>query len=634
MRSVKSTGRADGDSVPPVSSKNNRIIATWLTDRDLLIVGASRVPDGPVPLPSLPRIGVAVTSKQQRRGMLRHPPHLRALKGKAVDYGVEIRHESYRVHLEPRYNRRGGVIGVRGTLSLTGDNRVGDHRYKDDPDQDDLPRLTTITRRRHRNSVRAAIRSLELAKSMADVARANAEIRKERATLAQHKAQEAQVRAEQEERRARFLLEAGAVLDASFDQHQTLTSLGRLITLRVADWTTLHLVEDNRLKRVAAGHRDETMLPLLEEVFPLDEVFGPLLAGFHTTGGKPRPELLATVTPEDTFALFRPESRRRRFGELSVQSMIRTPILSHGRLAGLLMIGSVDPGLLYDPHDLQMARDLAARIARARESALLYQEAQREIAMRKEIESRMRVLNAELERRVMDRTRLLEEATREANSFAYTVAHDLRAPLRAITGFCQALNEDYSGALDAMGQDYVQRIVTGARRMDDLIRDLLDYARINRAEIQRTFVELDQVVDDALHQMAADLRDRQATVQVDKPLGRALAHGPVLVQVLVNLISNAAKFIPPGVRPVVQIRREARGNQVRLLIQDNGIGIAAEHHERIFGIFERLNRAEDYPGTGIGLAIVRRAMERLGGTVGVESQPNSGATFWVELPSD
>jgi signal transduction histidine kinase len=245
----------------------------------------------------------------------------------------------------------------------------------------------------------------------------------------------------------------------------------------------------------------------------------------------------------------------------------------------------------------------------------------------------MRTLNGELERRVMDRTRLLEEATREANSFAYTVAHDLRAPLRAITGFCQALKEDYGGALDEMGKDYVHRIVTGARKMDDLIRDLLDYARINRAEFQRTFVDLDQVFDDALHQMGGDLRERQAEVVVEKPLGRALAHGPVLVQVVVNLISNAVKFVAPGVRPVVKVHGQARKNLVRLLIQDNGIGIAAEHHERIFGIFERLNRSEEYPGTGIGLAIVRRAMERLGGSVGVESQPDGGSIFWLELPS-
>src|SRR6185436_17917514 len=243
---------------------------------------------------------------------------------------------------------------------------------------------------------------------------------------------------------------------------------------------------------------------------------------------------------------------------MSVQSLIRTPIKSHGRIIGLLMLGSDDPGRLFDLRDLGMARDLATRISLARESSLLYEEAQREIAMRKDIESRMRILNTELEQRVSERTRLLEEATREANSFAYTVAHDLRAPLRAITGFCQALKEDYSSAVDAVGLDYIERIVLGARKMDALLRDLLDYARINRAEIKRTFVDLDPLLDEVLGLMAAELRERGAEVQVGKPLGRVFAHGPVLSQVLTNLISNAAKFVAPGSRPVVQIRTQVR----------------------------------------------------------------------------
>jgi signal transduction histidine kinase len=244
----------------------------------------------------------------------------------------------------------------------------------------------------------------------------------------------------------------------------------------------------------------------------------------------------------------------------------------------------------------------------------------------------MRVLNVELEQRVLDRTSLLEEATREANSFAYTVAHDLRAPLRAITGFCQALKEDYAGKIDATGQDYLDRIVSGSRRMDDLIRDLLDYARVNRAEIRRTAVDLDEVLDAVMEPMSADLQRVQAVVERTRPLGRVMAHGPMLHQVLTNLLSNAVKFVAKGVTPRVAIFSELAAERVRMSFRDNGIGIAPQHQDRIFGIFERLNRSEDYPGTGIGLAIVRRAVERLGGSVGMESTPGAGSTFWIELP--
>jgi signal transduction histidine kinase len=321
------------------------------------------------------------------------------------------------------------------------------------------------------------------------------------------------------------------------------------------------------------------------------------------------------------------------FRELSVQSVVLMPLRSHGRAAGLLLIGSDDPGRLFDLRDLQMVHSLGYRISLARESASLYEDAQKEIAMRKEAEARMRAFNAELERRVLERTSLLEEATREANSFAYTVAHDLRAPLRAITGFCQALKEDYSAGIDAVGQDYLDRIVAGSRRMDDLIRDLLDYARVNRAEIRLAAVDLDEVLDAVMETMSAELQDRKAALERARPLGRVLAHEPMLHQVITNLLSNALKFTAAGVAPNVEIRSEIWGGRVRLSFKDNGIGIASEHQDRIFGIFERLNRSEDYPGTGIGLAIVRRAVERLGGSVGVQSKPGEGSTFWIELPT-
>jgi signal transduction histidine kinase len=168
--------------------------------------------------------------------------------------------------------------------------------------------------------------------------------------------------------------------------------------------------------------------------------------------------------------------------------------------------------------------------------------------------------------------------------------------------------------------------------MDDLIRDLLDYARVNRAEIKQSEVDLDAVLDTVMESMSGDLRERKAVVERTRPLGTVMAHEPMLNQVITNLLSNAVKFVPREAIPKVAISSASRNGRVRLSFKDNGIGIAPEHHDRIFGIFERLNRSEDYPGTGIGLAIVRRAVERLGGSVGVESKPEEGSTFWVELP--
>jgi len=225
----------------------------------------------------------------------------------------------------------------------------------------------------------------------------------------------------------------------------------------------------------------------------------------------------------------------------------------------------------------------------------------------------------------------LEDVRRELDGFAYTVAHDLRSPLRAMTGFSEALLEECSGMLDTTGLDYARRIFDSAKRMDSLIQDLLAYSRLSRGEIVLQPVELDVLLRDILHQMSPELLERRAAVRLEEPLPLVNAHPVLLTQILTNLLSNAIKFMVPGVDPQVRVRAEKSPDGVRLWVEDNGIGIAAEHHERIFRVFERLHLQERYPGTGIGLAIVRRAAERMHAQTGVESEPGKGSRFWISL---
>jgi signal transduction histidine kinase len=236
-----------------------------------------------------------------------------------------------------------------------------------------------------------------------------------------------------------------------------------------------------------------------------------------------------------------------------------------------------------------------------------------------------------LEDQVRERTSALEERNDELEAFGYSISHDLRAPLRAMQGFSQALLEDCGDRLDAMGREYAERIVAGSKRMDELIRDLLAYSRVSRAELQLVRVPLTPVAHSALAELSGALRARNASVHVAEPLPVVLGHPATLSQVLTNLLGNGLKFVPPGRTPELRVSAEQRNGLVRVWVEDNGIGIAPEHQLRIFRVFERLHSTDDYPGTGIGLAIVRKAVERMGGQVGVESNLGHGSRFWVEL---
>jgi len=242
-----------------------------------------------------------------------------------------------------------------------------------------------------------------------------------------------------------------------------------------------------------------------------------------------------------------------------------------------------------------------------------------------------REAQAQLEKLVQERTHELTETNEQLETLVYSIAHDLRAPLRSMQAFSRILLDEYAAGLDEEAQDYAKRIVRAAETMDALVLDLLAYGKAARSDITLQSVDLEKAWQTALAQFEQEIAERKAVIITEHPLPSVHANAANLSQVLANLLGNALKFVSQDTTPLIKFGATETGGRVRLTLEDNGIGVAPEYHEKIFRVFERLNKTER-EGTGIGLAIVRKGVDRMGGKVGVISgKPLVGSIFWVEL---
>jgi PAS domain S-box-containing protein len=253
-----------------------------------------------------------------------------------------------------------------------------------------------------------------------------------------------------------------------------------------------------------------------------------------------------------------------------------------------------------------------------------------DITAQKEIEKQLEDERSNLEQRVAERTAQLQTTISELEAFSYSLSHDMRAPLRAMEGYTQLLRNMLGEKLGPKELDFFGRIMASAERLDSLIQDVLHYSRVARAPLELREVDLEKIVDQVITD-STTLQPPEADIRIQKPLLRVLGHEAFLTQCISNLLSNAVKFVAPGRKPKVSVYTRTYGKDVRLFIEDNGIGIPAENQKQIFGIFQRLHSITTYPGTGIGLAIVQKAVQRMGGSVGVDSAVGKGSKFWLQL---
>jgi PAS domain S-box-containing protein len=253
-----------------------------------------------------------------------------------------------------------------------------------------------------------------------------------------------------------------------------------------------------------------------------------------------------------------------------------------------------------------------------------------DITEQKRAQEELKAAYIQLEQRVRERTAELESTITELKSISYTLSHDMRAPLRAMHGYSELIQEMWGEHLGPKGKDYLRSIQDSSRRLDTLVQDVLKYSKLTATPLELQPVDVERLLKHLFAEYPA-FQPPQADIAIEGPMHRVFGHEGFLTQCISNILFNAIKFVPPDTKPRVRIGTRQVGDQVQMWFEDNGIGIAPQDQHRIFRIFTRIHPVSRYEGTGVGLAIVQRAAERMGGQVGVESEPGQGSKFWLQL---
>jgi two-component system sensor histidine kinase/response regulator len=276
---------------------------------------------------------------------------------------------------------------------------------------------------------------------------------------------------------------------------------------------------------------------------------------------------------------------------------------------------------------------LLAKVGVFIELAQARQRLHREVLERTKFAAEISKLNEALEeknRELVDRSAQLQETVQELERYSYSISHDMRAPLRAMKGYSDILLEEAGPKIAPEHQAFLQKIASAAKRLDRLIEDVLSYSLLSRSKFKLTPVDSDQLIREIIEQYPG-LQLPEADIRIEGQLPMVWANEAILTQCISNLLGNAIKFVPAKVTPMIVVRAEVSGEDATFWFEDNGIGIAPRDLDRIFGIFVQVHSSESYRGTGIGLSIVRRAAEKMGGQVGVESTLGEGSRFWLKI---
>jgi signal transduction histidine kinase len=419
--------------------------------------------------------------------------------------------------------------------------------------------------------------------------------------------------AEVAQQRSEFLSEASTILASSLDYERTLSVVARLAVPRLADWCAVDVVmPDESLRRVAVMHSDPARIKIARDFAdrypprPTDIIPQVIKTGVA--------QLVPYIPPESLELVARDAEHLGMLRELGLRSCIIVPLLTRGKAVGAITLVTSESGRSYGEEDVQLAEELARRAATAVDNTQLYAAAQRQT---QEAEAALVALR---------------QSNEDLQQFAYVASHDLQEPLRTIASYTQLLSRRYRGKLDESADEFISFIVEAARRMSELIQDLLAYSRAANTPDSRPreVVRMDEVLAAVRTNLTIAVKESGASILAgDLPAVKA---DPMqMVQLLQNLIANAIKYRGEET-PQITIDAQPAGSEWIFAVADNGIGIEPGYAERIFGIFKRLHGSR-YPGTGVGLAICKRIVERHGGKIWVESDGFKGSAFKFTLPA-
>jgi PAS domain S-box-containing protein len=419
--------------------------------------------------------------------------------------------------------------------------------------------------------------------------------------------------AEAEERKAQLLASAGQVLSSSLNYEETLAAVVDLAVPVFADWASIDVFDENdELHRVAMKHIDPAKIAMGHEFrrkYPPDERDAGMMV--MRTG---KSILVPEITDELLAQGARDEDHLKMIRELGLKSVILVPLRANERTFGLLSFVTAESNRQYSEADLAFAEDLGRRAATAVHNARLFTEST-------DAQKALQRSNAQLQR-----------ANEDLNQFAYSASHDLQEPLRIMAIYSQLLNRKYESELDEKAREYLSFIVDGAKRMETLLRDLLIFIQavnINHGELPG--VNTCAALEKAVANLKRGVIESRADIRYSE-LPKVRIQEIHLVQLFQNIIGNAIKYRGDE-KPIIEIGARGDGAACEIYVKDNGIGIAPEYQTQIFGLFKRLHNWDKYPGTGIGLAICQKIVERYGGRIWVESTGRSGSTFRFTLPA-